>query len=311
MLTISLVTRLLVRQTKTSDVNKSLEIIMDERQIELVQESFKKVLPIKDVAAKLFYDRLFEIAPGVKSLFTGNLEEQGKKLMAALGTVVSGLTNLDKILPTVQELGARHVEYGTEDAHYNIVGEALIWTLNEGLGEAFTEEVEEAWVAAYTILAGVMIDAAGEYRKKKENSLMQHKPEANLAPAPAPKSVPSYPSANNGVTNGQGGKGAASSAGDLHFDLEALRGVIADLRKEIDRVGNVAEKINKVASQTNLLALNATIEAARAGEAGKGFAVVASEVKSLSGQTRDATSEISDVVASLQNRIGDMSRLVK
>ncbi len=133
---------------------------MDMRQIELVQNTFKLVAPIADTAAGLFYGRLFELDPQLRPLFKSDLKDQGKKLMQMLAVAVNGLTHLERIVPAVQQLGERHVQYGVVDAHYDTVGEALLWTLNQGLGEAFTEEVEQAWTAAYTLLATVMKEAA-------------------------------------------------------------------------------------------------------------------------------------------------------
>ena len=115
---------------------------------------------IADAAAGLFYGRLFELDPTLRPLFRGDLREQGRKLMTTLGVVVKGLTKLDAILPAVEQLGARHVAYGVQDAHYATVGAALLWTLRQGLGTAFTADVEDAWTAAYTTLAGAMIAAA-------------------------------------------------------------------------------------------------------------------------------------------------------
>ena len=136
---------------------------MTPNQIDLVQSSFAKVAPISDVAAGLFYGRLFEIAPEVKPLFRGDMGEQGRKLMATLGVVVNGLKNLDAILPAAKALAVKHVGYGVKAADYAPVGEALIWTLEKGLGADFTTEVKGAWVAAYGALSGVMIaEAYGE-----------------------------------------------------------------------------------------------------------------------------------------------------
>jgi nitric oxide dioxygenase len=133
---------------------------MQAEQIDLVQSSFSKVAPIAPTAAKLFYGRLFEIAPEVKPLFRSDMDEQGRKLMMTLATVVNGLKNLDTIVPVAQQLAIRHVGYGVEAEHYTPVGQALLWTLGQGLGEAFTPEVEAAWTAAYTTLTGVMVAAA-------------------------------------------------------------------------------------------------------------------------------------------------------
>lgn len=139
---------------------------METSQIALVQSTFKLVLPIKDVAADLFYNRLFEIEPSTRALFKGDIKEQGNKLMAALGVVVAGLTAIETIIPTVQDMAVRHVDYGVQDEHYAKVGEALIWTLEQGLGDAFTPDVKDAWLAAYTTLAGVMIEAANAHRSQ-------------------------------------------------------------------------------------------------------------------------------------------------
>lgn len=135
---------------------------MNSRQIELVQSSFAQVLPIADAAAALFYGRLFELDPSLRPMFRGDLKEQGKKLMDMIRTVVGNLRALDRILPGVQALGARHTTYGVRDEHYDTVGAALLWTLGQGLGESFTEEVREAWTTAYTILAGAMKGASAE-----------------------------------------------------------------------------------------------------------------------------------------------------
>lgn len=133
---------------------------MTPEQIEHVQTTWAKVAPSAEQVARLFYGRLFEIAPEVKPLFTSDIEEQGKKLMQMLNVAVTSLNKLDTILPAVQELGVRHTEYQVEPEHYDVVGEALLWTLNEGLGEDFTPEVKQAWTETYVTLATVMKDAA-------------------------------------------------------------------------------------------------------------------------------------------------------
>jgi len=133
---------------------------MTPSQIADVQNSFKAVLLISDQAGALFYGRLFEIAPGVRSLFTGSMEEQARKLMLTLATVVKGLDRMDTIMPALQALAVRHVKYGALPEHYPVVGEALIWTLEQGLGEAFTPEIRASWVTAYGTLSGAMIEAA-------------------------------------------------------------------------------------------------------------------------------------------------------
>ena len=132
---------------------------MTPEKIELVQSSFKKVVPIAATAADLFYDRLFEIAPEVRPMFPEDMKEQKVKLMSMLGTAVTNLHKLETILPAVKALGERHKGYGVTAAHYAPVGAALLWTLEKGLGPDFTPEVKAAWTETYTALAGVMTAA--------------------------------------------------------------------------------------------------------------------------------------------------------
>lgn len=134
---------------------------MNDMDIRLVQESFTKVEPIADTAAELFYDRLFELDGDLKPLFHSDLEEQGRLLMKMVGTAVDHLTDLDTLVPIVQRLGARHKIYGVAPSHYDTVGQALLWTLEQGLGDHFTPEVASAWANAYGLLSGVMMEAAG------------------------------------------------------------------------------------------------------------------------------------------------------
>ena len=129
---------------------------MTNEQIKLVQDSFKQVAPIAETAAQLFYARLFELDPDLELLFKGNLSEQGRKLMQMLGVAVSSLDRMDQLLPVVRSLGARHVNYGVRDKDYDTVGQALLWTLRKGLGEAFTPDVEAAWGNVYAALASAM-----------------------------------------------------------------------------------------------------------------------------------------------------------
>lgn len=133
---------------------------MTPDQVKLVQDSFAKVAPISATAAELFYGRLFEIAPQVRAMFPDDMTEQRKKLMATLAIVVNGLNNLDTILPAASALAKRHVGYGAQAGHYPVVGEALLWTLEQGLGAAWTPQVASAWTAAYTTLSGYMISEA-------------------------------------------------------------------------------------------------------------------------------------------------------
>lgn len=141
---------------------------MTPRQVELVQSSWARVEPISETAARLFYRRLFEVAPEIRPLFKTSMSEQGDKLMKTLKLAVAGLDRFDEILPAVEQLGQRHNEYGAEPEHYEIVGEALLWTLEQGLGEAFTDETRQAWGEVYETLAGAMIRASALGQQEPE-----------------------------------------------------------------------------------------------------------------------------------------------
>jgi len=132
---------------------------MTPQQIALVQTSFAKVVPIAGTAADLFYDRLFETAPEVRRMFPDDLSVQKMKLMVMLGTAVNGLTHLDSLMPVVCTLGERHAGYGTKVEHFTPVGSALLWSLEQGLGDDFTPDVADAWATAYGMLSQAMIDA--------------------------------------------------------------------------------------------------------------------------------------------------------
>jgi nitric oxide dioxygenase len=133
---------------------------MTPHQIALIQQSWADVIPISETAAGLFYQRLFVLDPEVRPMFKGDMREQGKKLMKMLGLIVNSLAMLDELVPRAQELARKHVDYGVKPAHYDTVGAALLWTLEQGLGSKFTDEVKTAWATAYGILAQVMKDAA-------------------------------------------------------------------------------------------------------------------------------------------------------
>lgn len=133
---------------------------MTPRQIGLVKSSWDKVLPISEVAATLFYGKLFELDPELKPLFKGDLQEQGKKLMNMLDVVVKGLDNLETIIPAAKASGARHAGYGVKVKDYDTVAEALLWTLGQGLGDSFDEELKDAWTSAYVVLSTTMKNAA-------------------------------------------------------------------------------------------------------------------------------------------------------
>jgi hemoglobin-like flavoprotein len=133
---------------------------MTPRQVELVQVSWASVEPIGEVAAEIFYSKLFALDPSLRALFRGDMKEQGRKLMSMIAFAVRGLSRLDTLVPGVQALGRRHAGYGVRDKHYETVATALLWTLHQGLGKAFTDEVREAWATVYGVLATTMKESA-------------------------------------------------------------------------------------------------------------------------------------------------------
>jgi hemoglobin-like flavoprotein len=134
---------------------------MSPEQKNLVKSTWSQVVPIADAAATLFYDRLFEIDASTRSLFKRtDMTEQRRKLVQALATVIHGLDDLAPLVPVLETLGKNHVRYGVTDKHYDSVGAALLWTLEQGLADAWTPAAKEAWTAAYGAVAGVMLGAA-------------------------------------------------------------------------------------------------------------------------------------------------------
>jgi hemoglobin-like flavoprotein len=130
------------------------------RQISIVQNSFRKVEPIAEQAAEIFYNKLFEYDPSLKPLFKGDLKDQGKKLMATLKVAVNGASDLDKLVPVLHQLADRHVDYGVKPKDYTPVGNALLFTLKTGLGNDFTPELRQAWVDVFRLIAKTMKDHA-------------------------------------------------------------------------------------------------------------------------------------------------------
>jgi hemoglobin-like flavoprotein len=133
---------------------------MTPQQISLVKNSWQKISPIADTAATLFYQRLFELDPQLQSLFKHDMQDQGRKLMNTITFAVNALDNLNSLVPAVEDLGRRHVAYGVADKDYDTVAQALLWTLQKGLGDAFTPATKQAWTETYTLLAQTMIKAA-------------------------------------------------------------------------------------------------------------------------------------------------------
>jgi len=135
---------------------------MTPRQIELVQNSFDKVLPFSRYAAEIFYKRLFELDPSLRPLFTSDAKQQGKKLIESIRAVVLNLRKLDRIIAGVQAMAVRHAPHAAKSHHYATIGRALTHTLAKGLGDEFTDETREAWLTAATLLAISMKAAADE-----------------------------------------------------------------------------------------------------------------------------------------------------
>lgn len=133
---------------------------MSPVEIALVKESFRRVAPIAEQAAALFYARLFELDPSLRPIFQGNMTEQGQKLMALIAAAVGALDRFEIVEPVIRQLGVRHAAYGVTEEHYSTVGTALIWTLEKTLGPQFTPETRAAWESTYAIIANTMIGAA-------------------------------------------------------------------------------------------------------------------------------------------------------
>ncbi len=133
---------------------------MTPKDIDLVQMSFAKVAPVDDETGVLFYQRLFEIAPELRPLFRGDIDEQGRMFMSMLTVAVNGLATFDSIEPALRELAIRYVDYGVRPENYAPVGAALIWVMQRSLGDDFTDEVRSAWFAVYDAVSAAMIEAA-------------------------------------------------------------------------------------------------------------------------------------------------------
>jgi hemoglobin-like flavoprotein len=157
------------------------EVLMTETQVQLINRSFAGVLPISDAASTIFYNRLFELQPGVRGLFRSDMQEQGRKLMHTIGTAVGAARNLDALRAPLQELAKRHARYGVQPEHFEDVGAALLYTLEKGLGPAFTAETREAWAALYGEIVTIMRPAlasahAGEPGPGPRHAARAHAP---------------------------------------------------------------------------------------------------------------------------------------
>jgi hemoglobin-like flavoprotein len=134
---------------------------MTPEQTRLVRDTWKQVAPVAEAAAGMFYHRLFEIDPTTRKLFRAtDMAAQRKKLLQTLAFAINGLDNLGALVTKVEGLGRRHAGYGVTDAQYDSVGAALLWTLEQGLGHAWTPAVAAAWSEVYRLLSGIMRNAA-------------------------------------------------------------------------------------------------------------------------------------------------------
>jgi hemoglobin-like flavoprotein len=150
--------RTLKRQTLHPPINRSTN--MDQETRRLVQHSWQQVVPIADAAGQLFYDNLFAEDPSLRPLFKGDMQQQAHKLTTMITAAVSKLDDLDTLVPILQDLGKRHGGYGVLPSHYDTVGAALLKTLGQGLGEAFTPQTRQAWVSVYGVMSDVMMASA-------------------------------------------------------------------------------------------------------------------------------------------------------
>lgn len=142
---------------------------MTPEQKQLVKESWEKVVPIQETATEMFYERLFTENPEVKPYFKGDMKEQGKKLMAMINMAVNSLDRIDNLIEPLKRAGKAHAGYGVKEKDYDKVGAAFLWTLEQGLKDAFTPEIKDAWTVTYLTVAGVMIEGA-EYGEAESES---------------------------------------------------------------------------------------------------------------------------------------------
>ena len=222
------------------------------------------------------------------------MNQQGQKLMVSVEMVVDGLNQPESFYAALQDLGRRHAGSNVREDHFKSFAHALIWSLEQSLGDAYNDNVRDARMEVYGVISVIMIDAM-----VGGNSM----PEVPITPASESFSAEPDISEPEPEVVHQGQIFSVNAA--------SMKDEIEELRNEIGRVGKVAEEIGAIAKQTNLLALNATIEAARAGDAGKGFSVIAGEVKNLSTKTGRAIAEISEVGSNLHSRIETLEHILQ
>lgn len=153
-----------IRALLPCNANEYATLIMSPEQKELVRQSWINVLPIQETAAELFYERLFACYPEVAPLFKDDMQEQGQKLMKMLDRAVGSLDDMDALTEPLKQSGRAHRAYGVKEEDYAKVADCLLWTLEQGLGEAFDEKTREAWSVTYASLSGLMIEGADYQR---------------------------------------------------------------------------------------------------------------------------------------------------
>jgi hemoglobin-like flavoprotein len=144
---------------------------MTPEHILLVQATFDEILPTSSEVAIHFYQRLFELNPALRLLFPNDMRRQQDMLMAMINAIVNDLWHSEALVPVLQQLGQRHVMYGVQAVHYDVVGAVLLWTLRQHLGTQFTAEVEAAWLAAYTFIATTMLAGIANKASTSEPSI--------------------------------------------------------------------------------------------------------------------------------------------
>ena len=135
---------------------------MDSATIGVLRSSFARIAELRPDVTAVFYERLFEVAPSVRPLFTSDIQEQQRKLLYTLVTIVECVDKPEKLVHVLTTLGQRHVSYGAKPEHYDVVGQVLLWSFEKVLGSEFTPEVRRAWTEAYGVVASTMRAAAAD-----------------------------------------------------------------------------------------------------------------------------------------------------
>jgi len=136
---------------------------MNNLKMLLIKSSWSYLLLQSEEASDVFYDQLFELNPPLKALFKHDMKAQGKKLVDMITLIVTNLQSMENILPEIHALGKRHLQYGTRPEHYDMVGEALLWTLKNFLSDKWDDQMADAWHEVYTFWAKEMITGSMQH----------------------------------------------------------------------------------------------------------------------------------------------------